>query len=48
MIEDFLFCYAMPSRTTGDEVFKALDNFFHSPVCRGIAALAYAQTAQRP
>ena len=27
MIEDFLFCHAMPTRKTGEEVFKVLDSF---------------------
>ena len=51
MIEDFLFCYAMPSRLPEPLVRRSSRRwtiFFHSPVCRGIAALAYAQTAQRP
>ncbi|XP_014768815.1 protein FAM200B [Octopus bimaculoides] len=27
MLEDFLSCYPMPTRTTGEEVFKVLDSF---------------------
>uniref|UniRef100_A0A0L8G0L3 DUF4371 domain-containing protein n=1 Tax=Octopus bimaculoides TaxID=37653 RepID=A0A0L8G0L3_OCTBM len=27
MLEDFLFCYPMPTRTTLEEVFKVLDSF---------------------
>ena len=46
MVEDFMLCNAMPSRTNGEEVFKVLDIFLTVRPFMKSVKFGYAGTVQ--